>query len=30
MNYTPRGFRNRENFKTTIYFHCGALDLYPH
>jgi len=25
-----RGFRNRENFKTAIYFHCGGLDLYPH
>ena len=23
------GFRNRENFKTSIYFHCGGLDLYP-
>ncbi len=23
------GFRNRENFKTAIYFHCGGLDLYP-
>ena len=25
-----RGFRNRENFKTAIYFHCGHLELYPH
>jgi transposase len=24
------GFRNIENFKTAIYFHCGKLDLYPH
>ena len=24
------GVRNRENFKTAIYFHCGGLDLYPH
>jgi transposase len=24
-----RGFRNRENFKTAIYFHLGGLDLYP-
>jgi transposase len=23
------GFRNLENFKTTIYFHCGGLQLYP-
>jgi transposase len=23
------GFRNSENFKTAIYFHCGGLDLYP-
>jgi transposase len=23
------GFRNRENFKTAIYFHCGGLKLYP-
>lgn len=27
---TARGFRNAENFKTAIYFHCGGLDLYPH
>jgi transposase len=30
IRYTARGFRNRENFKTGIYFHCGGLDLYPH
>jgi len=24
------GFRNIENFKTAIFFHCGKLDLYPH
>lgn len=24
-----RGFRNLENFKTSIYFHCGGLSLYP-
>ena len=30
IKYTARGFRNRANFKTAIYFHCGALDLYPH
>lgn len=23
------GYRNRESFKTAIYFHCGGLDLYP-
>jgi transposase len=23
------GFRNTENFKTAIFFHCGGLDLYP-
>jgi transposase len=23
------GFRNREHFKTAIYFHCGGLQLYP-
>lgn len=23
------GYRNRENFKTAIYFYCGGLDLYP-
>jgi transposase len=23
------GFRNRERFRTAIYFHCGGLDLYP-
>jgi transposase len=30
IRYTARGYRNRENFKTAIYFHCGKLDLYPH
>ena len=24
------GFRNTENFKTAIYFHCGGPDLYPY
>jgi transposase len=23
------GFRNRENLKTSIFFHCGGLNLYP-
>ena len=30
IKYTARGFRNRENFKTAILFHCGNLQLYPH
>lgn len=25
----PCGFRNRERFRTAIYFHLGQLDLYP-
>lgn len=25
-----RGFRNFDNFKTAIFFHCGNLDLYLH
>ena len=25
-----RGFRNFDNFRTAIFFHCGGLDLYPH
>ncbi len=29
VKYTARGFRNKENFKTAIYFHCGKLDLMP-
>lgn len=28
-NYTARGFRNKQNFVTAIYFHCGGLDLDP-
>ena len=23
------GYRDNEHFKTTIYFHCGNLQLYP-
>jgi transposase len=23
------GYRNRENFRNAIYFHCGGLDMYP-
>lgn len=29
VKYTARGFRNFDNFKNAIYFHCGALDLNP-
>ena len=29
VKYTARGFRNLQNFKTAIYFHCGSLDLAP-
>jgi len=29
VKYTARGFRNKANFKTAIYFHCGGLDLVP-
>lgn len=29
VKYTARGFRNFENFKNAIYFHCGDLDLNP-
>jgi transposase len=29
VKYTARGFRNFENFKNAIYFHCGDLDLSP-
>jgi transposase len=29
IKYTARGFRSREGFRRAIYFHCGALDLYP-
>jgi len=29
VKYTARGFRNQQNFKTAIYFHCGGLDLAP-
>jgi len=25
---TARGYRNRENFKTAILFHCGGLKLH--
>ena len=29
VKYTARGFRNKANFVTAIYFHCGRLDLMP-
>lgn len=29
IKHRSRGFRNRENFKTAIYFELGGLDLYP-
>jgi transposase len=29
VKYTARGFRNKRNFQTAIYFHCGGLDLVP-
>jgi transposase len=29
IKYTARGFRNRDRFRTAIYFHLGHLDLYP-
>lgn len=29
VKYTARGFRNKKNFQTAIYFHCGGLDLAP-
>ena len=29
VKYTARGFRNRDNFKTAIYFHCGGLNMLP-
>ncbi len=25
-----RGFRNFDNYRTAILFHCGKLDMYPH
>jgi transposase len=29
VKFTARGFRNKQNFKTAIYFHCGGLNLAP-
>jgi transposase len=28
IRVSARGYRNRNNFKTAVYFHCGGLDLY--
>jgi transposase len=30
LKRSARGFRNRERFRNSIYFHLGGLDLYPH
>ncbi len=27
IKYTARGFRNRDRFRTAIYFHLGGLDM---
>jgi transposase len=29
IRVSARGYRNREHFKTAIYFHLGGLELYP-
>lgn len=29
IRVAARGYRNRDHFKTAIYFHLGGLDLYP-
>jgi transposase len=29
VKYTARGFRNKRNSQTAIYFHCGGLDMAP-
>lgn len=29
IRVSARGYRNRDNFKTAIWFHCGGLQLYP-
>ncbi len=29
IRVSVRGYRNRENFKTAIYVHCGGFDIYP-
>jgi transposase len=29
VKYSARGFRNKNNFRVAILFHCGGLDLAP-
>jgi transposase len=29
VKYTGRGFLNKRNFQTAIYFHCGGLEMAP-
>nr|WP_313776646.1 hypothetical protein [Mycobacterium sp.] len=29
IRVSARGYRNREHFKTAIYFHLSGLQLYP-
>jgi len=29
IKYHARGYRNRENFRMAILFHCGGLDMDP-
>jgi len=29
IKFNARGYRNRANFRTAIFFHLGGLDLYP-
>jgi transposase len=29
IRVSARGYRNREHFKTSIYFHLGGLQFYP-
>ena len=29
ISTAARGYRNRDHFKTAIFFHCGGLQLYP-
>lgn len=29
IQVSARGYRNREHFKTAIWFHLGGLQLYP-
>ena len=29
LKHRARGYRNRENFRNAILFHCGGLDMNP-